>query len=136
MVKAAVFFILVGSYMDTTYIIKICNLTTCVIVTEHRNSKNCHNSCCIYIYWIIFSCHTCNQQGKRGHCARALTHRHARTLPNTEALGPEIEEGAVNRRPLQELFPLPWGGARPAAGPGAILLQSTNYARVVISSKN
>ena len=24
-------------------------------------------------------------------------HRHARTLPNTEALGPEIAEGAVNR---------------------------------------
>ena len=24
-------------------------------------------------------------------------HRHARTLPNPEALGPDIEEGAVNR---------------------------------------
>ena len=54
---------------------------------------------------------------------RARTHRHARTLPNPEALGPEIEEGAVNRRPLQALFPLPRGGAGPAAGPGAILLQ-------------
>ena len=28
---------------------------------------------------------------------RAHTHRHARTLPNPEALGPEIEEGTVNR---------------------------------------
>ena len=61
---------------------------------------------------------------------------HARTLPNPEALGPDIEEGAVNRRSLQALFPLPKGGAWPAAGPGAMLLQSTNYARVVISSKN
>ena len=50
-------------------------------------------------------------------------HRHARTLPNPEALGPEIEKGAVNRRPLQALFPLPRGGAGSAAGPGAILLQ-------------
>ena len=31
-------------------------------------------------------------------------HRHARTLPNPEALGPDIEEGAVNRHPLQVLF--------------------------------
>ena len=65
----------------------------------------------------------CNQQGKRGPYARAHTHRHARTLPNPEALGPDIEEGAVNRRPLQALFPLPWGGAGSAAGTGAILLQ-------------
>ena len=28
--------------------------------------------------------------------ARVRTHRHARTLPNHEALGPEIKEGAVN----------------------------------------
>ena len=33
----------------------------------------------------------CNRQGKGGNtCTRA------RTLPNPEALGPEIEEGAVN----------------------------------------
>ena len=76
----------------------------------------------------------CNQQGKRGHYARAHAHRHARTLPNPEALGPEIEEGAVNRRPLQALFPLPRGGAGPAAGPSDILLQSTNSVRVVGSS--
>ena len=38
----------------------------------------------------------CNQQGKRGPYARARAHRHARTLPNPEALGPDIEEGAVN----------------------------------------
>ena len=65
----------------------------------------------------------CNQQGKRGTYTRAHTHRHARTLPNPEALGPEIEEGAVNRSPIQALFPLPWGGAGSAAGPGAIILQ-------------
>ena len=41
----------------------------------------------------------------------------ARTLPNQEALGPEIEEGAVNRRPLQVLFLLPQGGAGPATAP-------------------
>ena len=50
----------------------------------------------------------------------ARAHEHARTLPNPEALGPEIEEGAVNRRPLQAFFLLPQGGARPATGPGAI----------------
>ena len=47
----------------------------------------------------------CNRQGKRGH------------YTNTEALGPYIEEGAVNRRPLQALFLLPWGGAGPAPAP-------------------
>ena len=64
----------------------------------------------------------CNRQGKGG-----TTRTRARTLPNPEALGPEIEEGAVNRRPLQALFLLPRGGARPATGPGAIYLQSTYY---------
>ena len=54
-----------------------------------------------------------------------------RTLPNTAALGPEIEEGAVNRHPLQVLIPLPRDGAWPAVGPGAILLQSTHYVREV-----
>ena len=82
-----------------------------------------------------YDCRNCNQQGKRGHYARARAHRHARTLPNPEALGPEIEVGTVNRRPLQALFPLPRGGAGPASGPGAILLQSTNPVRVVRSSK-
>ena len=48
---------------------------------------------------------------------RTRAHRHARTLPNPEALGPEIEEGAVKRRPLQVLFLLPWGGAGPATAP-------------------
>ena len=52
---------------------------------------------------------SCNQQGKRGHYARARANRHARTLPNPKAIGPEIEEGAVNQRPLQELFLLSSG---------------------------
>ena len=40
--------------------------------------------------------------------ARARSHRHARTLPNPEALGPEIEEGAVNRPTEPPLaFPRP-----------------------------
>ena len=81
------------------------------------------------------SVYTVTSRGKGG-TMRARTHRQVRTLPNPEALGAEIEEGVVNRRPLQLLFPLPRGGARPSAGPGAILLQSTNYARVVISSEN
>ena len=34
---------------------------------------------------------------EKGDTTRARAHRHARTLPNTEALGPEIEEGTVNR---------------------------------------
>ena len=70
-----------------------------------------------------------------GGTMRARAHRHACTLPNPEALGPDIEEGAVNRRPLQALFPLPQGCAGPAAGPGAILLQSTNSVRLVIFSE-
>ena len=44
----------------------------------------------------------------------------ARNLPIPNALSPDIEEGAVNRRPLQALFLLPWGGAPPATVPGAI----------------
>ena len=60
---------------------------------------------------------------EKGPPTRARAHRHARTLPNPEALGPQIEEGAVNQRPLQVLFPLPRGGAGTTAGPGAILLQ-------------
>ena len=49
-----------------------------------------------FMFHHLSSTHTvggnCNQQGKRGHYARARAH----TLPNPEALGPEIEEGAVN----------------------------------------
>ena len=60
---------------------------------------------------------------EKGVTTRMRTHRHARTLPNPEALVPEIEEGAVNRRLLQALFLLPWGGARTATGPGAIYPQ-------------
>ena len=52
------------------------------------------------------------------------THAHARNLPSPEALSPEIEVGAVKRRPLQLLFLLPLGGARPATGPGAISSQN------------
>ena len=59
----------------------------------------------------------CNQQGERGHYAHARAHRHAPTLPNPEALGPEIEEGAVNQRPLQALLHLTRGGAGPAMAP-------------------
>ena len=34
---------------------------------------------------------------EKGGTTRTRVHRHARTLPNPEALGPEIEEGAVNQ---------------------------------------
>ena len=51
---------------------------------------------------------------------RMRAHTQARNLPSPEALSPNIEEGVVNRRPLQALFLLPWGGALPATGPGAI----------------
>ena len=57
--------------------------------------------------------------------ARARTHR--RTFPNTESLGPDIEEGTIRRRPLQALFLLPQGSARPAAAPGTISLHPTDY---------
>ena len=33
---------------------------------------------------------------EKGGPTRARAHRHARTLPNPEALGPDIEEGAGN----------------------------------------
>ena len=56
----------------------------------------------------------------KGGTTRTRAHAQARTLPNPEALGPEIEKGAFKQRPLQALFLLPWGGARPATGPGAI----------------
>ena len=59
----------------------------------------------------------------------AHAHSHMHNLPSTEALSPEIEEGAVNRIPLQAVFLLPWGGASTTTGPGAILVQSTDYVR-------
>ena len=62
----------------------------------------------------------CDLQEKGGHYAHARAHGQARTLPNPAALGPEIEEGAVNRSPLQALLLLPRGDARPATGQGAI----------------
>ena len=58
-------------------------------------------------------------------------HSHARTIPNTEALGPDIDEGAVNQLPLQATFLLPQGGALLATGPSAISLQPTDYVRGV-----
>ena len=61
--------------------------------------------------------HYCNQQEKRGHYAHAHAFRHARTLPNPEVIGPQIEEGVVNRRPLQALLLLSRGRAGPATAP-------------------
>ena len=60
----------------------------------------------------------------------------AQTLPNPEALGPEIEDGAVNQHPLQALFLLPRGGTWPATGPGAIYLQIMCYVRGVGYPRN
>ena len=71
---------------------------------------------------------TCREKGGT---TRTRAHSHARTLPNTEALGPDIEEGAVNRLPLQATFLLPQGGALLATGPSAISLQPTDYVRGV-----
>ena len=89
---------------------------------------NLFRGCILPLYFLGLE--TGTSRGKGG-TTRARAHRHACTLPNPEALGPDIEEGAVNQRPLQALFLLPWGGARPTAGPGAILLQPTNYVRGV-----
>ena len=71
-----------------------------------------------------------------GYYAHACAHGHARTLPNTEALGPEIEEGVVNRRPLQASLLLPRGSARPDTFPVAILIQPMDYVRGLVSSEN
>ena len=57
---------------------------------------------------------------KKGGTTRMRAHVHARTFTNPGALGPDIKEVTVNRRPLQALLLLPWSGARPATGPGAI----------------
>ena len=46
---------------------------------------------------------------EKGGTTRARTHRHARTRPNPEVLGPEIEEGAVNR-PTNPPLAFPWPG--------------------------
>ena len=53
---------------------------------------------------------TVTSRGKGGTTrTRTRTHRHVRTLPNPEALGPDIEEGAVNR-PTYPPLPFPWPG--------------------------
>ena len=70
---------------------------------------------------------TCREKGET---MRTHAHTHTRA-PNPGALGPEIEEGAVNRSPLKALLILPWGGSMPSAGPGAISLQPTEYIRGV-----
>ena len=64
----------------------------------------------------------CNRQGKEG-----TTRTRTRTLPNLEVLVPEIEEGAVNRHPLQALFLSPQGGAGPlpAPAPSSYRLRAT-----------
>ena len=54
------------------------------------------------------------------------------TFRNPVAIIPEIEEGAVNQPPLQELFLLPLGAARSANGPGAILNLTRMYARWLV----
>ena len=72
---------------------------------------------CLFYHGDFFSrLKTVTSRGK-GVTTRTRAHRHARTLPNPEALGPDIEEGAVNRRPLWSLFLLPWGSAGPATSP-------------------
>ena len=49
---------------------------------------------------------TVTSRGKGG-TTRTLVHRHACTLPNPEALGPDIEEGAVNQ-PTDSPLAFPW----------------------------
>ena len=51
---------------------------------------------------------TVTVRGKGG-TTRTRVHGHARTLPNPELLGPEIEEGAVNRSTDPPLA-FPWPG--------------------------
>ena len=58
-----------------------------------------------------------------------------RNLTSPKALILDIEEGAVNRRPLQELVLLRQGGARPDTGPGAISIKPTDYARGLVFSE-
>ena len=57
-----------------------------------------------------------------GTYTHAHTHSHARNLPSTDAIGPEIDEGEFNRRPLQATFLILQGGARPATFLAAIFL--------------
>ena len=52
---------------------------------------------------VALATQTCRE--KEGTYARA--HAHMRNLPSLEALSPDIEEGTLNRRPLQALFLLP-----------------------------
>ena len=57
----------------------------------------------------FYSSTTCREKGD----LRARAHSHARNLQSPEALGPEIEEGAVNRRPPSGVVP-PSSGRRTA----------------------
>ena len=68
---------------------------------------------------------------EKGGAMRTRARPHAHTLPNLAAIGPEIEFGAVNRLPLQVLFPLSRGGSWTTAGQCVILLHSTHYVREV-----
>ena len=63
----------------------------------------------------------------KGGTKQTRAHRHIHTLPHPEALGPEIEEGAVNQCPFQAFLLLPWDGTRPATGPGDIYIQLMGY---------
>ena len=64
---------------------------------------------------------------EKGGTTRTRAHRQACTLPNPEALGPEIEEGAVNRRPLQALVLLHRGDDGPdtSPAPSSYILHTT-----------
>ena len=65
-----------------------------------------------------FSVITQTCRGKWGP-TRTCAHAHARNLPSPEALSPETEEGAVNRRSSGVARPWLWHPAAPA--PSAIL---------------
>ena len=72
--------------------------------------------------------------GERGGYAHARAHARARKLPSPEALSSDIEEGAVNRSPLQVLFFILLGVGWTATGLGAILIQPMDYARGLVFS--
>ena len=61
---------------------------------------------------------------KKGGTTRVRAHRHTRTLPNSEALGPEIEEGVVNR-PTNPLL------AFPQTGIGLARIRQTHQCKLV-----
>ena len=56
------------------------------------------------------------------------------TFKISKDLGPDIEEGEVNRRPLQALSLLTWGDARSATVLCAISSQPMDYARGLVYS--